>query len=220
MSHGDSTFLFADMAGFTALTEAHGDDHAADAAADFCARVRQFAGPDLEIVKTIGDAVMCRGPSAGAAVEAALRITESFGGEHGALPVRVGMHTGPAVERERDYYGATVNVAARVAALAAAGEVLLTEATAEAAGPLPGVELRKHGVHELRHVPRPMAVLRAVSERAAATDHMDVDPVCRMVIDPGRAAGVLEHRGRNYRFCSLECAGAFARDPERFAAAG
>jgi YHS domain-containing protein len=59
-------------------------------------------------------------------------------------------------------------------------------------------------------------VLRAVSTRGSAADEMDVDPVCHMVIDPGRAAGVLEHRGRRYRFCSLECAGAFARDPDRY----
>ena len=90
------------MAGFTALTEAHGDDNAADAAADFCARVREFAGTDLAVVKTIGDAVMCRSVSAAAAVEAGLRITDSFGGEHGALSVGVGMHTGSAVEREGD----------------------------------------------------------------------------------------------------------------------
>jgi adenylate cyclase len=216
VSQAASTFLFADMAGFTALTEAHGDERAADAAEDFCARVRELAGSDVEVVKTIGDAVMCRSAVAAAAVAVALRITYSFGGEHGALPVRVGMHTGSAVERDGDWYGGAVNVAARVAALAAAGEVLLTDATAEAAGEMPGVELRRHGVHELRHVPRPMPVLRAVSERGAAADHMDVDPVCRMVIDPGRAAGVLEHRGRRYRFCSLECAGAFARNPERF----
>jgi adenylate cyclase len=159
---------------------------------------------------------MCRSAGAGAAIQAALRITHHFGDEHGALPVRVGMHTGPAVERDGDWYGGTVNVAARVAALAAAGEVLLTEATATAAGQLPGVELRKHGVHELRNVARPVTVLRAVAEGASGASEMDLDPVCRMIVDPGQAAGVLEHRGRSYRFCSLECAASFAREPDRY----
>jgi class 3 adenylate cyclase/YHS domain-containing protein len=216
MGAAASTFLFADMAGFTALTEAHGDDHAADAAAEFCDRVRELVGPEVTVIKAIGDAVMCSSASAAAAIDAALRITGSFGGEHGALHVRVGMHTGPAVERDGDWYGATVNVAARVAALAAGGEVLLTESTAAAAGELPGVGLRKHGVHELRHVSQPVTVLRALSESGTASAEMDVDPVCHMVVDPGRAAGVLEYRGRAYRFCSLECAGSFARDPERY----
>ncbi len=213
------TFLFADMAGFTALTEVHGDEHAADAAADFCRRVRALAEPGTEVVKTIGDAVMCRSADARAAVEAGLGMTLHFGGEHGALPVRVGMHTGPAIERGGDWFGGTVNVAARVAALAASGEVLLTEATATAAGELPGVELRGHGVHDLRNVAEPLAVLRAVPTGTGERADMDVDPVCRMVVDPGRAAGILEHRGRLYRFCSLDCAGRFATDPDRYAAA-
>lgn len=218
MTNGNSTFVFADMAGFTALTEAHGDEHAAEAAAGFCEGVRDLLGAAGEVIKEIGDAAMCRSPEAGAAIEASLRITQHFGEEHGALPVRVGMHTGPAVERDGDWYGGTVNVAARVAALAIAGEVLLTEATADAAGELPGIELHKHGVHDLRHVSEPVALLRAVREDPGTTPEMDVDPVCRMVVDPGQAAGVLEHRGRTYRFCSLQCAGAFAGDPDRYSA--
>lgn len=216
MNTGHSTFLFADMAGFTALTEAHGDEHAADAAADFCNGVRELIGTDGEVIKTIGDAVMCRCTEPDAAIEAGLRIVGRFGDEHGALPVRVGMHTGPAVERDGDWFGGTVNIAARVAALAAGGEVLLTQTTAAAAGTVPGVELRTHGTHELRNVAEPIAVLRAVSEEMTGSE-MDLDPVCRMVVDPGRAVGVLEHRGRRYRFCSLECAASFASDPDRYA---
>ena len=219
MGPGHSTFLFADMAGFTALTEAHGDEHAADTAADFCRRVRDLVAGEADVIKTIGDAVMCRSAGAGAAIEAGLAITREFAIEHGALPVRVGMHTGPAIERDGDWFGGTVNVAARVAALAAGGEVLLTEATAAAARELRGVELRRHGIHELRNVSEPIAVLRAVSEPLGIAGDMDVDPVCRMVVDPGQAAGVLEHHGRTYRFCSLACAASFAGNPDRYSPA-
>ena len=212
-----TTFLFADMAGYTALTEAHGDEHAADAAADFCRRVREIAGDRGEVVKTIGDAVMCHCPDAAAAIAFGVETTRHFGGEHGALPVRVGMHTGPAVERAGDWFGATVNVAARVAALAAGGEVLLTEATATAAGELDGIALRRHGMHELRNVAEPVRLLRAVAGGEHPEPAMDVDPVCRMVVDPGQAAGELEYRGRRHRFCSLECAASFATDPDRYA---
>ena len=211
-----ATFLFADMAGFTALTEAHGDTHAADAAEDFCRRVRVMTGDAGEVVKPIGDAVMVRCEEAAAAVVLGLRIVGEFCGEHGSLPVRIGMHTGPAIQRGGDYYGATVNVAARIAALAAGGEVLVSEDTAAAAGGSGSFELRHHGTHGLRNVGEPVVLLRAVSPGEREGD-LDIDPVCRMVVDPGRAAGVLEHEGRRYRFCSLECAGAFARDPARHA---
>ena len=212
----DGTFLFADLAGFTALTEAHGDSHAADAAEDFSRRVRAMLAPGDQLVKTIGDAVMIRCEHAADAIGLGLQITAEFCGEHRSLPVRIGMHTGPAIGREGDWYGATVNLAARVAAVAAGGEVLLTEATASAAGEADGFELHRHGTHELRNVAEPVALLRAVVP-GATPGPLDVDPVCRMVVDPGQAAGILEHEGHRYRFCSLECAGAFARDPDRHA---
>lgn len=58
------TFLFADLAGFTALTEAHGDEHAADLAAEFCHTVRELLPERGELVKMIGDAAMVRSDDA------------------------------------------------------------------------------------------------------------------------------------------------------------
>ena len=69
-----ATFLFADIAGFTALTEAHGDDHAADLVARFCEAVHGVLPEyDARTVKSIGDAVFIRVPEpAWAALAAAV----------------------------------------------------------------------------------------------------------------------------------------------------
>jgi adenylate cyclase len=72
-------------------------------------------------------------------------------------PVRVGMHTGPAVCRGGDWYGATVNVAARLCAAAGGGEVLISEATREAAGRLRRVALGERRLHWLKNVTEPVA---------------------------------------------------------------
>src|SRR5207244_1035956 len=104
------TFLFADLAGFTALTEAHGDEQAADLAADFSRQIRQFlADYGATEIKGIGDAVMLRAESAKQAVRLGLRVVQDVGRSHGFPAVRIGMHTGPAVERDGDWFGATVN---------------------------------------------------------------------------------------------------------------
>lgn len=140
------TFLFADLAGFTALTEAHGDEQAADTATEFCAAVRAMLEEfEAQELKSIGDAVLIRAPHPGEAVELGLRIVEEIGSRPGAPVIPVGMHTGTAVERSGDWFGAAVNVAARVAAIAGGGEVLLTDSTREAAGALGGVSLHRHG---------------------------------------------------------------------------
>jgi class 3 adenylate cyclase len=89
----NQTFLFADLAGYTALTEAHGDEFAAEAAANFFAAVRRLLPTyDAQEVKCIGDAVMLRVPEPGMAVELAVRLIREVGGRHGVLAVRVG-HT-------------------------------------------------------------------------------------------------------------------------------
>ena len=137
------TFLFADLSGFTALTEAHGDEQAADLVGGFCGAVRQLlADHQAQEVKAIGDAVMLRSADAAAAIRLGLCIVHDVGAQHGFPLVRVGMHTGPAVEREGDWFGTTVNLAARVSAAASGGEALLTAATRTAAGRIDRVELR------------------------------------------------------------------------------
>src|SRR4029453_14356216 len=95
-----ATFLFADLAGFTALTEAHGDQDAAELAAQFEARVDALlADHEAELVKSIGDAVMVRCSDPGLAIRLGVRIVDEVGRQHGFPSVRVGMHTGSAVER-------------------------------------------------------------------------------------------------------------------------
>ena len=100
MSAAEATFVFADIAGFTALTEAHGDEQAATLVADFCDAVRAELPADAAHVKTIGDALMLRIPDPGEAILLGLNITHGLMRGHEAPAVRVGLHHGTAVERE------------------------------------------------------------------------------------------------------------------------
>jgi class 3 adenylate cyclase/YHS domain-containing protein len=211
-----NTFMFADIAGYTALTEAHGDEDAAELARTFCRAVAGVASEEGgELVKTIGDAVMIRHPDPARAISLGLRAAGEVLAGHGFPTVRVGMHHGPALESEGDWFGSTVNLAARVAALAAGGEVLLTAAVREAAGELEGVRLESRGEQRLRNVPAPVAVFAATLEGREAA-HRDVDPVCRMVVAEGREVGTVRHRGADYRFCSLGCIRLFAEAPDAY----
>lgn len=212
------TFLFADLAGFTALTEAHGDEHAADLVGDFSAAVRALLGDHGAVeVKQLGDALMLHVDDPAEAVALGLRIVHEIGARHGFPTVRVGMHTGPAVERGGDWFGTTVNVAARVSAIAGGGEVLLTEATAAGLS-RQRVELHARGHHRFKNVGEPVVVYAAVSRGQGSQQDLEIDPVCRMAVEAEHAAGTLTHEGVEYRFCSLECAAAFAADPQRYAA--
>jgi adenylate cyclase len=167
MNGNAHSFLFADMVGFTALTAARGDETAAELAVEFADAVRTLAAEHgVEFVKAMGDAVMVRGACAAETVALGLRLV------HDAPPpwrppVRIGVHTGTAVARNGDWYGTTVNVAARLVACARGGELLLTEDTGRRIGGDLALELIDQGLRQLRDVPAPVRVFAA---RPAAAD--------------------------------------------------
>ena len=219
MSNAAATFAFADIAGFTALTEAHGDEAAFALVADFTNAVRaELDSVHGEHVKTIGDALMLRIPDPGDGIVLGLRVANDLMLEHGAPAVRVGLHHGSAVENEGDYFGATVNLAARVSALASGGEVLVTGSTAALVPELNGVFYESRGRQTLKNVAEPLEVFAALRLGSLSGEGLPIDPVCRMAVDPDRAAGRLVHDGDAHFFCSLTCAGAFAQQPDRYSA--
>jgi adenylate cyclase len=217
MAKRDHTFLFADLAGFTALTEAMGDEEAADLAGRFSDAVRDLLPRHgATAVKAIGDALMIHSDRAGEAIRLGLEIVHQVGGRHFFPTVRVGMHTGPAAERSGDWFGATVNVAARVSGLAPGGEVLVTEATRDAAGGVGGLVFSDRGRRKLRNVAEPVSLYAALWSGGAPGSELPIDPVCRMAVDPEHAAGTIVHQGTFYAFCSLGCVRRFVAAPERF----
>lgn len=219
MSTSRHTFLFADLAGFTAMTEAHGDEVAADAVSDFCRGVRELL-PEFEAeqIKSIGDAVMVRVPEAPAAIELAVRLIRDVGTRHGSLAVRVGAHTGPAVQRDGDWFGAAVNLAARVAAVAERGEVLMTEVTRAAAGAaLSAYAIEERPGQEFKNIAEPVTVYALTLASQPDVAGLPDDPVCRMAVDPTEAEAWRTRDGVELYFCSTECAAVFDRHPERYA---
>lgn len=162
------TFLFTDLVGFTALTAAQGDDRAADVALEFYDRVRRLLPEhNAEEIKSIGDALMLRCDDPGSAVRLGLRIVETLDEVEGFPPVRVGIHTGPAVARSGDWYGSTVNVAARLCSAAGGGEVLVGETTAKDAGRVRGVNLSERRLHWLKNVTEPVGAQLASAHACA-----------------------------------------------------
>jgi class 3 adenylate cyclase len=151
------TFLFADLVGFTALAETEGDDRALEAVLALQRRVHDLLDEhSAEQVKAIGDGLMLRCSDPKAAVRLGIRVVEELADEGSVPPVRVGIHTGPALASEGDWYGRTVNVAARLCAVAPGGEVMVSESTRAAAGEIPGVDWGERELHWLRNVSEPV----------------------------------------------------------------
>jgi class 3 adenylate cyclase len=138
------TLLFTDLKGSTAMYERLGDLNAyalvREHFALLGATIQEHSGA---IVKTIGDAVMAVFSRPTDAVSAALDILgeiERYNDEHGdpSIILKIGAHCGPSIavtlNENLDYFGQTVNVAARVQSLAGAGDICISEALYSASG--------------------------------------------------------------------------------------
>jgi class 3 adenylate cyclase len=130
-----ATFLFADLCGFTEYTCRYGDELAADLAVDFHRRVCRLAADDSRT-----------------AVRLACRIL-ALSRLDGYPAIRIGIDSGQAVRRGGDWFGSTVNAAARVADAATPGELLMTERARAAVGDAASIEMVPRGLQELKGLP-------------------------------------------------------------------
>jgi adenylate cyclase len=118
---------FLDLAGYTRLTEERGDRAAAALATSLADLVEQVSLPHSgQPVKWLGDGVMFHFRVPGQAVVAALEMVERTQ-QAGLPPAHVGLHAGPVVFQDGDYFGRTVNLAARIAGHAGPGQVLVSD---------------------------------------------------------------------------------------------
>jgi adenylate cyclase len=142
---------FLDITGYTRLTEERGDEAAAALSAQLSRVVqrtsRQHGG---KAVKWLGDGVMFYFPEPAPGVLAALEMVERVAGAD-LPPAHVGLHAGPVVVQDGDYFGRTVNTAARIAEYARPGEVVVSQEVVDTAEGH-AVDFSKIGPVELKGV--------------------------------------------------------------------
>ncbi|HVD87178.1 MAG TPA: adenylate cyclase regulatory domain-containing protein [Solirubrobacterales bacterium] len=160
LGHIHVTLCFIDLTGFTRYTEEEGDIEALDVVESFVTTVEGTLPREATIVKTIGDEVMVVSPDAASLTAWAVNFLARF--PQRPQP-RVGIHFGEAVYRDGDYFGSQVNLVHRVVNRALAGEVLVTDAVAEAISGRDGLELEAIGQVRLKGFPAPteLFVVRA-----------------------------------------------------------
>ena len=151
---------FLDITGYTRLTQERGDDAAADLSATLArlvqrGSIRHGGRP----IKWLGDGVMFYFSDPGAGVRAALEMLDGLAAA-GLPPAHVGLDAGPVLFQEGDYFGQTVNLTARIADYARQGEVLVSQAVADASHEK-GITFSDIGQVELKGVSGTVHLLRA-----------------------------------------------------------
>lgn len=151
---------FADLAGYTRLTEERGDEEAVGVVERFVESVQRSLPIDARVIKTLGDEVMIVGADAVALAGWAVDLQTALAPDVPAP--RIGIHTGEALYRDGDYYGRDVNQAARVVARAAGGEVLVTREVVDIASGVDGLRFELIGEIGLKGFSEPIELFHAL----------------------------------------------------------
>jgi adenylate cyclase len=158
--------VFADLTGYTRLTEEAGDEVAARVSMTLADLVSGVASRhDGLVVKMLGDGVHFHFDDPHDAVIASLDVVDAVH-PAGLPPAHIGVNAGPVIYDEGDYFGRTVNIAARIAAQAGAGQVYVGADIVPLVEPR-GFRLIEVGAFELKGIKDPVTVLQAVREGGA-----------------------------------------------------
>jgi class 3 adenylate cyclase/YHS domain-containing protein len=209
-------FLIADLSGYTALTEAHGDLSAAQVVERYGEIVLSALSAETELVERVGDEVLIASPIVERVIETAVSLRAKIEQEPLFPSMHVGLHAGTALKQGNRYFGSALNLTSRVAAYARGGQILCTDEVAARAQKVAGLELLPLGRVHFRNIVNPVAVFEIVTgdERREA---LVIDPVCRMQVNRETAPARLPFKNRSFYFCSFECARIFVESPERYA---
>src|SRR5438477_818216 len=192
---GVATVAFVDLAGFSAITDVYGDASAIAVLERFEELVRQALGGLGPPIKWIGDEAMFGFPDPATALQVLGRLLPACRSEPRIPLTRTGLNHGPVLRRSSDLFGSTVNIAARIAAIASPGQMLATKQVANIAV-ASGIVARDMGT----------VALRSIADRvplysigfAPTFDPAWIDPVCKMLA-PYAAYRRTKPRGRWFR---------------------
>jgi adenylate cyclase len=158
--HSPPAVSFLDLTGYTRLTEEHGDQAAADLASRLRSVVRSTAlERGGEVIKWLGDGVMSYFKDPADSVASGLDLID-LAETRSLPPARVGIHAGPVIFQEGDYFGRTVNLASRIADYAPPGEVVVSQEVVEAIDD-GGFEFIEIGPVALKGVEQPLVLYTA-----------------------------------------------------------
>jgi WD40 repeat protein/DNA-binding SARP family transcriptional activator/class 3 adenylate cyclase len=172
------TFLVADVRGYTAFTQEHGDGAAAGLVAKFAAVIREHVeARDGSMIELRGDEALAAFRSPRQAISAAVELQRRFLEETLAapdlpLPVGIGLDAGEAVPVEGGYRGAALNLAARLCGEAGPGDTLGSQGLVHLARTVEGVRYLDRGEMHLKGLSDPVHVLAIAAEEADIPEQM------------------------------------------------
>jgi adenylate cyclase len=211
----DVVFLIADLSGYTALTEAHGNVSAAYIVTRYMEILEQVLEPGVRFVERVGDEALITSADAASILKTAIRLRGSLEEEPLFPTFHVGIHGGSVLEIEGRYIGKALNLASRLASHARGNQILCTKQVVSVAGNVGDIKFRALGPTYFKNIVKPVEIFEVIGGQRRAETNL-LDPVCRMQVRQETAPARLPFGGKMYYFCSFDCVKIFVNNPDSY----
>ena len=203
----------ADLTGYTAMTDVHGGASAAKVVHKYMQLVDQSLFGSTQVVQRIGDQVVMMSDEPLDIIVTAQKLIGRTTQEHHFLSAHMGIHYGSILIEDSNFFGSAINIASRIMNLASRGQVLCSSAYVNKLPADADFKFVPFGRHKLKNVLNEIEIFELSNSQS---NLFYTDPVCHMLVDPGKENHFTTYQNQTFHFCSNHCLTLFNSSPEAF----
>ena len=209
-----TSFLIADLAGYTSLTETHGNVSAVNLVTRYIEIVQKSLKGDSFLQERVGDEVLIISNNVYNLLDTAIDLVHNIEQEPQFLSVHIGIHTGNVIKQDGNYFGSALNICSRISAYSRGGQILCSADVVKEMSDISSYQFIKVGDIRFKNVPEPVIIYELVLDFPKS--NIEVDPVCKMQIDILNSSAKLPYNDKTHHFCSFKCLEIFIKNPSYF----
>jgi class 3 adenylate cyclase len=210
----EASFLIADLAGYTSLTEIHGDLSAVNVVYRYIEIINNCLNPGSKFIERIGDEVLIMSLNPRSLLQTALNLLNAIENEADFPSIHMGLHYGKILIRDRKYFGTTLNLTSRISSHSNGGQILCSGVIVNHIGTQNDFDFKKLGNIRFKNISNPVEVFEVRVKTNGVS--LDIDPVCKMQINKEESQSNASYRDKTFYFCSHECLQVFLNKPESY----
>lgn len=207
-------FLIADLTGYTALTEAHGDLSAASIINKYVELVRKILTSDVDFYQQIGDEILLFSSNPSSLLNFTVSLHNKVEKKSHFPSIHAGLHHGTVLKRDEKIFGSAINLTSRIASYAKGGQILCSRPFKESVGES-DIFFHSLGEKRFKNVVKPVEIFE-IKTNNETEEIWYTDPVCRMHVSENTAPAKLPFEKKTIYFCSFECVKKFILNPELY----
>jgi class 3 adenylate cyclase len=207
-------YFIADLTGYTALIEAHGDFSATKIISRYNEIVNGILTKDVKFYQQVGDEIFMISSDPHTLLDYSIKLRNEIEKESHFPSIHAGLHYGTVIKQNEKIFGSAINLTSRIASFAQGGQLLSSRSFKDSVTELK-VSFQSMGEIMFKNIIEPVEIFE-IKTSVNSEEILYTDPVCQMHISATSAPAKLPFKNNTIYFCSFECAKKFMIHPELY----